>query len=85
MAFFHGVNWYNNMIQNAIEMSQSKDYKVSSILSSIVIIGEYLLNGFNTMKMPSQTWIFLGKRLGMMMKSRSVGLYRLLKILVWLI
>jgi hypothetical protein len=27
----------------------------------------------------------LGKRLEMMMKSRSVGLYRMLKILVWLI
>jgi hypothetical protein len=26
-----------------------------------------------------------GKRLGMMMKSRSVGFYRMLKILVWLI
>jgi hypothetical protein len=44
-----------------------------------------LLNGSKTMKMPSQNWLYLGKRLGMMMKSRSVGLYRALKILVWLI
>jgi hypothetical protein len=34
---------------------------------------------------PSQNWLYLGKRLGMMMKSRSVGFYRMLKILVWLI
>jgi hypothetical protein len=68
----------------AIEMSGSKDYKVSLILSSIVIIGEELLNGSKTMKMSSHNWLYLGKRLGMMMKSRSVGLYRMLKILVWL-
>jgi hypothetical protein len=35
------------------------------------------------MKMPSQTWLYLGKRVGMMMKSRSIGLYGILKILVW--
>jgi hypothetical protein len=29
--------------------------------------------------------VLLGKRLGMMMKSKSVALYRMLKILVWLI
>jgi hypothetical protein len=29
--------------------------------------------------------VLLGQRLGMMMTSRSVGLYRMLKILVWLI
>jgi hypothetical protein len=69
----------------AIEMSGSKDYKFSLIMSSIVIIGEYLLNGSKTMKIPSQNWLYLGKRLGMMMKSRSVGLYRMIKILVWLI
>jgi hypothetical protein len=49
---------------------------------SIVIIGEDLLNGSKTMKMPSQNWLYLGKKLGMMMKSRSVSLYRMLKILV---
>jgi hypothetical protein len=37
------------------------------------------------MKMPSQNWLYLGIRLGMMMKSKSVALYRMLKILVWLI
>jgi hypothetical protein len=56
-----------------------------SIQSSIVIIGKDLLNGSKTMKMPSQNWLYLDKRLGMMMKSRSVDLYRMLKILVWLI
>jgi hypothetical protein len=85
MAFVHGVDWYNNMRQMAIEMSVSKDYKVSLIQSSIVIIGEDLLNGSKTMKMLSQNWLYLGKRLRMMTKSRSVGLYRMLKILVWLI
>jgi hypothetical protein len=48
----------------------------------IVLIGEDLLNGSKTMKMLSQNWLYLDKRLGMMMKSRSVGLYRMLKILV---
>jgi hypothetical protein len=33
----------------------------------------------------SQNWLYLGKRLGMMITSRSVALYRMLKILVWLI
>jgi hypothetical protein len=46
---------------------------------------EGLVNGFKTVKVPSQNWLYLGKRLGMMMKLRSVGLYRMLKILVWLI
>jgi hypothetical protein len=41
------------MRQMAIEMSGSKDYKVSLIQSSIVIIGEDLLNGSKTMKMLS--------------------------------
>jgi hypothetical protein len=31
------------------------------------------------MNMHSQNYLYLGKRLGMMMKSRSVGLYRTLK------
>jgi hypothetical protein len=43
------------------------------------------------MKMFSQNWLYLekglrmmmGKGLGMMMKLRSVALYRMLKILVW--
>jgi hypothetical protein len=43
------------------------------------------LNGSKTMKMLSQNWLYLGKRLGMMMKSRSVALYRMLKISAWLI
>jgi hypothetical protein len=30
-------------------------------------------------------WLYLGKRLGIMMKSRSVASYRMLKILIWLI
>jgi hypothetical protein len=34
---------------------------------------------------PSQNWLYLDKGLGMTMKSRSVFLYRMLKILVWLI
>jgi hypothetical protein len=34
------------------------------------------------MEMPSQNWLYLGKRIGIMMKSRSVDLYRMLKILV---
>jgi hypothetical protein len=38
-----------------------------------------------TMKIPSHNWLYLGRRLGMMMKSRSVALYRMLKISVWLI
>jgi hypothetical protein len=46
---------------------------------------EDLLNGSKTMKMPSQNWLYLGKRLRMMMTLRSVALYRMLKILVWLI
>jgi hypothetical protein len=33
----------------------------------------------------SQNWLYLGKRLGIMMKSRSVALYRMPKISVWLI
>jgi hypothetical protein len=37
------------------------------------------------MQMLSQNWLYLVKRLGMMMKSKSVALYRMLKILVWLI
>jgi hypothetical protein len=37
------------------------------------------------MKMPSQNWFYLGKRLGMMLKTRSVSLYRMLKILACLI
>jgi hypothetical protein len=73
------------MRQMTIEMSGSKDYKVSLAQSSIVIIGEDLLNGSKTMKMLSQNWLYLDKRPVMMMKSRSVGLYRMLKILVWLI
>jgi hypothetical protein len=85
MAFVHAVNLYNNMRQMVIEISGSKDYKMSLIRFSIVIIGEDLLNGSKTMKMPSQNWLYLCKRLGMMMKSRSVALYRILKILVWLI
>jgi hypothetical protein len=85
MAFVHGVNYCNNMRQMAIEMSGSKDLKMSLIQYSIVIIGEDLLNGSNTMKMPSQNWLYMGKRLGMMMKSRRLALYRLRKILVWLI
>jgi hypothetical protein len=32
---------------------------------------------------PSQNWLYLGKRLGMMMKLRSVSLYRMPKILIW--
>jgi hypothetical protein len=55
------------------------------VQSSIVIIGKDLLNGSKTMKMPSQNRLYLDKRLGMMMTSRSVALYRILKILVWLI
>jgi hypothetical protein len=58
---------------------------VSLIRFSIVIIGDDLLNGFKTMKMPSQNWFYLGKRLGMMLKTRSVSLYRMLKILACLI
>jgi hypothetical protein len=46
---------------------------------------EYLLNGSKTVEMLLQNWLYLGKRLGMMMPSRSVGLCRMLKILVWLI
>jgi hypothetical protein len=46
---------------------------------------EDLLNGSKTMKMLLQNWLYLGKRLVMMMKSKSVGLYRMPKILVWLI
>jgi hypothetical protein len=84
MAFVHGAIWYKNMRQMAVEMSGSKDYKVSSIQSYIVIIGEDLLNIPNLMKMLSQNWLYLGKRLRMMMKSRSVALYRMLKVLVWL-
>jgi hypothetical protein len=57
---------------------------VSLIRFSIVIIEEDLLNGSKTMKMLSQNCLYLAKRLGMMMKSRSVALYRMLKILVWL-
>jgi hypothetical protein len=57
---------------------------VSLIRSSIVIVGEELLNVSKTMKIPSEKWLYLGKRLGMMMKSRSVDLYRIIKILVWL-
>jgi hypothetical protein len=58
---------------------------VSLLHSSIVILEEELLNGSKTMKMPSHNWLYLGKRLGKMIRSRSVGLYRMLKILVWLI
>jgi hypothetical protein len=47
------------MRQIAIEMSGSKELKVSLIQSSIVIIGEDLLNGSKTMKMPSQDWFYL--------------------------
>jgi hypothetical protein len=64
------------MGQMAIEMSGSRlESVINTVL--IVIIGEDLLNGSNTMKMPSQNWLYLGKRLGMMMKSRSVCLYRM--------
>jgi hypothetical protein len=62
-----------------------KYQKASLIQSSIVIIEDDLLNGSKTMKILSQNWVHLGKRLGMMMKSRSVAFYRTLKILVWLI
>jgi hypothetical protein len=44
-----------------------------------------LSNQSKTMKMPLQNCLYLDKRLGMMMKSRSVALYRMHKILVWLI
>jgi hypothetical protein len=74
MAFVHGVNWYNNMRQMAIEMSGSKDLKVSIIQSSIMIIGDNLLNRSKILKKLSENWLYLGKRLGMMMKSRSVAL-----------
>jgi hypothetical protein len=43
------------------------------------------IQDYENMKMPSQNWLYLGKRLGMMMKSKSVALYRMPKILVWLI
>jgi hypothetical protein len=62
------------MGQMAIERSGSKDYKVSLIQSSIVIVGD-LLDGSKTMKVLSQNWLYLAKRLGMMMTSRSVALY----------
>jgi hypothetical protein len=53
----------------AIEISGSKDYKVSLIQSSIVIIGENLLNGSKTMKMPLQKLALIGQKvLGVMMK-----------------
>jgi hypothetical protein len=35
-----------------------------------------LVKWIQTMKMLSQNWLYLDKRLGMMMKSRSVALYR---------
>jgi hypothetical protein len=44
-----------------------------------------LLNASKILKMLSQNWLYLGKRLGMMMKSRSIDFYRILKIMVWLI
>jgi hypothetical protein len=68
-----------------VSVGASKDYKVSLIRFSIVIIGEDLLNGSKTMKMLSQNWLYLEKRLGIMMTSRSIGMYRMLKIMVWLI
>jgi hypothetical protein len=85
MEFVHGVNWYNNMRQMAIGISGTKEYKLSFVKSSIVIIGDDLLNGSKAMKILSQNWLYLSKRLGMMMTSRSVGFYITLKILFWLI
>jgi hypothetical protein len=72
------------------ETDGNRNFRINRLESvihtvSIVIKGEDLLNGSKTMKMPSQNWLYLDKRLGMMMKSRSVGLYRKLKMLVWLI
>jgi hypothetical protein len=45
---------------------------------------EDCLNGYKTMKMHSQTLLYLVKQLGMMMVSRNVIWSRMLKILVWL-
>jgi hypothetical protein len=51
----------------------------------IVNIEEELLNGSKTLKMFSQNWLYLGKRLGILMKSRSVALYKFQKSLFLLI
>jgi hypothetical protein len=72
--------WIKRLESVIVSLIQS-----SIVESSIVIIEEDLLNGSKTMKMPSQNWLYLNTRLGMMMKSRSVVLYRMIKILVWLI
>jgi hypothetical protein len=50
------------MRQMAIEMSGSKDYKVSLTKSSIVIKREDMLHGYKTMKMLSQNWLYLGQK-----------------------
>jgi hypothetical protein len=53
---------------------------VSLIQSSYVIIGEDLLNGSKIMKMLSQNWLYLGKRLGIMMKLINVTFYETRKV-----
>jgi hypothetical protein len=65
-------------------MSAVNDEKLQ--VSPSKVIWDGTIDRFSKiMKMFSQNWLYLCKRLGMMMKSRSVGLHRMLKILVWLI
>jgi hypothetical protein len=61
--------------------------RLKSIINTVFNLnyGKDLLNGSKTMKMLSRNWLYLDIRLGMMMKSRSVAFYRMLKISVWLI
>jgi hypothetical protein len=46
------------------------------------VLGEDFLNRSKTMKMPLKIRLYLGKRLGMIMKSRRIGFYRMIKISV---
>ena len=84
MVSGHGINWLTNMRRRAIRMSESRNLKMSSPMSSKGTLKEVYLNGFKIMKMPSQNSSYLDKRHGMMMIARNVVWFKMLRTLAWL-
>jgi hypothetical protein len=84
MAFVHGLNWYNNVRHMAIKVRIKGLESVTNTVFNRNYRGGHVKwiqdyeDAFTELALLGQR----GKRLGMMMKSRGVALYRMPKISV---
>jgi hypothetical protein len=71
------------MKQRATAMSESKDWRMSSLQFTTDITEVGCLSGSKTMKMLSQSLPYLERRFGMMMAARNNVLLRMPRTLAW--